>query len=212
MSGNNDRQDFNRQGSSQSPSSHQYQSSAATNTGNSRPWSNYTYSGQRWGDRPNRTRSPPVPLWANSELLYERPPTAMDEIPPSPEPLRVPSRYFEPGPASAQTTGSTTSSTSSAASTPAPRRESRSVLERETSKLSGRRESGNVLRQALDKLGKGEKEDKGKGRDSGNFGHVFAIIFDVYFLLSLELVAVKFDLVPDEAAGLYCIYRSLIPP
>jgi hypothetical protein len=39
------------------------------------------------------------------------------------------------------------------------------VLERGALRLSGRRESGNVLRQALDKLGKGEKEDKEKGKD-----------------------------------------------
>lgn len=98
--------------------------------------------------------------------MYERPPPAMGVVRHSPDPLRVPSHYFEPGRAAAQTTGSTTSSTSSAASTPAPRRESRGVLEREASKLSGRRESGNVLRQAFDKFGKGGKEDRGKGKDS----------------------------------------------
>ncbi|KAL3432641.1 hypothetical protein BDV09DRAFT_205787 [Aspergillus tetrazonus] len=161
MSENNIRQDFNRQGPSQ-----QGRSPAATNTGSGRLWSNYTYSGQRWGDRPKHPRSPPAPLSATSRLLYERPPPAMALIQPSPDPLRVPSHYFTPGPAAAQTVGSTTSSTSSAASTPAPRRESRGVLEREASKLSVRRESGNVLRQALDKLGKGAKEDKGKGKDS----------------------------------------------
>ncbi|KAL4742963.1 hypothetical protein BDV11DRAFT_166632 [Aspergillus similis] len=176
MAENNKKQDSKDQGSSRSPSSCQARSTAATNTGSSRPSSNYTYSADPWGVR-TRPRTPPLPLLASSRLLYERPPPAMAVIPPPPEPLGIPSRYFEPGPtgpawSSQNAMGSTTPSTPSAASTPAPRRESRGVLEREASGLSNRRESGNVLRQALDRLGKGEKEDRGKGRDSGKTRHV----------------------------------------
>ncbi|KAL4751804.1 hypothetical protein BDW72DRAFT_192664 [Aspergillus terricola var. indicus] len=160
-----------RSDSSQSPSSRQSRSSGATNTRTNQQWSNYTYSADPWGVR-TRPPTPPLPLLAGGELRYERPPPAMAVIPPLPEPLGIPSRYFEPGPVgpsgpSRSTAGSTASNTSSAASTPAPRRESRGVLERGASALSSRRESGNVLRQALDKLGKGEKEEKGNRRDPG---------------------------------------------